>query len=793
MPALNMSHQRSAADLTHVDHAILAAKLHLRRLFTLISLLLECLLSNILFLYTLFFPDESLGRHLDYESDNTKGNALVIWAATHDQLARRFAIRLAAATPSSYAFLESGASMISAKTPYTCIVLLSEASQLPVLVAEWAAKKAEVEAQWQSTQHGRWASQPSPPYSPQVDRQFDLHRRADPSPQPPASPEARRGNSERTSRSEEPLSSSGLLSRTRSRSLLRTRWRDWIPSNVVGFGIDALKGWRIGQTAKPNIGSVIPIVADPSSPEGLAYAKSTVNAYCQLHNLVLRGIIVAPSILGPRYVSEAPSSPRSTFDTDPALQDSAQPTTPPARSDQLNRDLFGNPAEGSRAGLRFRSRSRRASRTPPPPLSLPNVNNTPPHSSMLDRSDRGNASEGESAYSDIGTPPMSPTTARASRRQDEELNTLRAAIKTDLGDAAALVNALFPALKQAHGRVLALIPSGFGVEMPDDVEFLERFGQRRDVVLAHCLSDASSSASSSPRNQSSSEPSRQEHKGKQTLQWPPSTRTTVREALETMWTSLIPEYALSGVSITLIQTPPLLATPLPPCPQPRERSLERRRRMLDRDRPRPWKYSISWWIYMLTERGRRKLNDEPPFEGWFGPPTYAPYLAPLQRERRAPLSEYPFFSEFPTRDKGTGVWALRKLVRLSMEVKRLMQPFDTIILPPAEPEPKGPDTTEDEAFLRRHSKEEWLGSRDMLQRLRDHRQAEAEERHHAWRNMMEERRKNDVLLFEVLRKALQDRPRRWYPVGLAARMDRTASMLPGVRGAKRWLKEVVDF
>ena len=54
------------------------------------------------------------------------------------------------------------------------------------------------------------------------------------------------------------------------------------------------------------------------------------------------------------------------------------------------------------------------------------------------------------------------------RTQDDHQAALHSALATDVVQAKALINVLFPALKRDKGRILGLVPSGYGPELPHE-------------------------------------------------------------------------------------------------------------------------------------------------------------------------------------------------------------------------------------------------------------------------------------------------------------------------------------
>jgi hypothetical protein len=59
-----------------------------------------------------------------------------------------------------------------------------------------------------------------------------------------------------------------------------------------------LKGLQIGQAVETTgVGAVIPVVVDTTTGSGLMHAQSTVQSYCLSHNLLLRALVIVPSVM----------------------------------------------------------------------------------------------------------------------------------------------------------------------------------------------------------------------------------------------------------------------------------------------------------------------------------------------------------------------------------------------------------------------------------------------------------------------------------------------------------------
>jgi hypothetical protein len=142
---------------------------------------------------------------------------------------------------------------------------------------------------------------------------------------------------------------------------------------------------------------VIPVVADTSTAEGIAHAHSTILAYCTSHDLLLRALVVVPSIISNTFI---PTLPRSPFEI----------------PNQENKD----------ARISSSSRSREVSK-------------------VLEKEKLLYLSQA------TGTSTLST----------KSLDTTRAALVSDVGDTMNVVASLVPALKSGGGRVVAIVPSAF--------------------------------------------------------------------------------------------------------------------------------------------------------------------------------------------------------------------------------------------------------------------------------------------------------------------------------------------
>lgn len=206
-------------------------------------------------------------------------------------------------------------------------------------------------------------------------------------------------------------------------------WSSWVkPPDLFGYGTDMLKGWKPGQGSKhADSGTIIPIMADTQTTDGIATVTSTISAYCTSHNLLLSGVIVVPSVLCPRYT-----------DLDAAWQ-------------------------GVEAGDKSAS----------------------PASRSFDRQSRTSSSGDGDLYDSWlahSSPPLSPSTAALMKTFNDDQTALRNALSIDVVQSKALLTALYPALRRDRGRIVALVPSGHGSSLPDTHTSASKLRQRPTVL-----------------------------------------------------------------------------------------------------------------------------------------------------------------------------------------------------------------------------------------------------------------------------------------------------------------------
>jgi len=235
----------------------------------------------------------------------------VVWASGDQSIAQALSISLAS-------IRAKAGSRRAGRPPYTVIVLLPSASLgLSALISSWANRKARIEsgkegmrgripglASWDilglgslSLRFGSPESHSSEAISDEG-KETELHAKQSPS----------EGHS-----SPDRPSTPGRTSGKRR----RLSFGNWTATDVFGYGKDLLKGLQIGQTESSGIGAVIPVVADTSTSDGIHHAYSTIRAYCTSHDLLLRGLVVLPSIMN------SPSSSASAVQT-PVRQSSKE-------------------------------------------------------------------------------------------------------------------------------------------------------------------------------------------------------------------------------------------------------------------------------------------------------------------------------------------------------------------------------------------------------------------------------------------------------------------------------------
>ncbi|TKY88212.1 hypothetical protein EX895_002922 [Sporisorium graminicola] len=548
-----------------------------RAICTTLSLYLEAFLCHLhtLFYFFLFHTYVPASRAW---WDSSKGSAVVIYAPHNDAVARYVALRLSSGSPSSFALKDVGPTKRNPRAPYTCFVLHADPDQFSITVAQWAAKKARMEkALLKQRNAGRSSasSNSSAPSSPTSSAHvIDAESTRDGSEHGssyPSSPAANHSNmharrhdggdeTPRPSkqRSRPPPIRIGGRFRRRSRS-----WSSWATPDLFGYGVDMLKGWmpgRSGPKTTPS-GTIIPIMADVQTADGLAMVNSTISAYCSSHDLLLSGIVLIPSVLCPRNVpltrsaaamaagSDVPKTPGSAYsDVDPFTLH--------------NREVWGElrglsssvgrSAPGSASGAHASG--------PRDPFGL-----APPFRETSAGLEASMESSSSSQFNAHASPPLSPSSVRIVRTQDDEQAALHSALATDVVQSKALINVLFPALKRDKGRVLGLVPCGHGPDLPQDPDTLSlqsmpvrgtSSGKSRD----RSLSSASSSAPAAP------ETSRQAGDTPALRTWPSPVVNTVREALRTQYRELQLEYRRRGgsarqVHVSMIETNALIKLP----------------------------------------------------------------------------------------------------------------------------------------------------------------------------------------------------------------------------------------
>lgn len=544
----------------------------IRAICTFISLYVEAFLCYLhtLFYFFFFHTYQPASRAW---WDSSKGSAVVVYAPHNDAVARYIALRLSSGSPSSFALKDVGPTKRNPRAPYTCFVLHADPDQFSITVAQWAAKKARMEKALlkQRARGGSCGtSNSSPPSSPTSTanlQEAGSNQEGSEHGSDPLSPTANAWSAQaRSSGGDETPTPSNWRSRSLPFQLgsMRRRslgWSNWTTPDLFGYGMDMLKGWMPGQTgpmATPS-GTIIPIMADVQTADGLAMINSTISAYCSSHDLLLSGIVLVPSVLCPRNVPltrtvaglearvDIPKTPSSAYsDVDPFTL--------------CNRDVWGDlrPLSSNRSAPGSSSGAHGGPRDPFG-LAPPSREGTAELSASMD-------SSSSSLFNAEDSPPLSPSSARIVRTQDDEQAALQSALATDVVQSKALINVLFPALKRDKGRIVGLVPCGYGPELPQDP----------DTLSLQSVPTRGSSGKSRDRSHSSSSPV---HPGSSSEQqrsavdnapilrtWPSPVVNTVREALRTHYRELELEYRRRGggarqVHVSTIETNSLIRLP----------------------------------------------------------------------------------------------------------------------------------------------------------------------------------------------------------------------------------------
>jgi uncharacterized FlaG/YvyC family protein len=247
--------------------------------------------------------------------DTQKGSAIVIWAGGEQDIAQQLSLALASVRQRKNLsrFERFGKFGYS---PYTVIVLMPENSNhLPALIGAWAKKKAEVANSFTTTkdQKSGFSSKESDKNKEsssitslleifglgRIVNLFGIF-----------------SNDDETllAEDEDEKQSSPLRNSKRRLSI-----GGWTASDVVGYGRDMLKGLRIGESEETGIGAVIPVVVNTATASGLQHAQSTVQAYCVSHDLLLRALILIPSIMQQEKQQQPKIPQRKSKATSPSL------------------------------------------------------------------------------------------------------------------------------------------------------------------------------------------------------------------------------------------------------------------------------------------------------------------------------------------------------------------------------------------------------------------------------------------------------------------------------------------
>ena len=663
----------------------------IRAICTNVSLYIEsflCYLHTILYFF-LFHTYEKAPRAW-WDSD--KASAVVIYAPHNDAVARYVALRLSSGSPSSFALKDVGPTARNPRAPYTCFVLHGDPEQFSITVAQWAAKKARIEkALLKQTNGGKPASShSSPPSSPTSSAPaYDAESTRDESVAAPSHPDspAATGSTFQARRSDGGRDETPRANRTRPRpppirigAGLRRRsrsWSSWAAPELIGYGVDMLKGWmpgRSGPKTTPS-GTIIPIMADVQTADGLAMVNSTISAYCSSHDLLLSGVILIPSVLCPRNVplTRSTASASSSRIEMPKTPGSAYSDVDPFTLS--NRDVWGelraSPSGRSAPG----STGGAAHPGPRDPFGLA------PAFRETDLGASVESSSSSSQFNSHASPPLSPASSRIVRAQDDEQVALQSALSTDVVQSRALINVLFPALKRDKGRIVGLVPCGYGVDLPQDPDTLSlqsmpprtsSSGKSRD----RSLSSASSATGDPPILRI----------------WPSSVVNTIRDTLRTQYRELEFEYRRRGGGAHLVDVSMIETSALVQLPQTRLKKVVK------------WNESVRYFTPSRPRWGglatRYRIWDNLPFLGRFGrlsrddtydrifqrrglPPTRYDMLVPAELRPyltgwSKPFAEAPSTTEDGEPYTPLPVRALRRLVRVFKWLEMCLIPFDDL-------------------------------------------------------------------------------------------------------------------
>lgn len=341
-------------------------------------------------------------------------------------------------------------------------------------------------------------------------------------------------------------------------------WGGWTAPDIVGIGRDMVKGLRVGQSQRRGMGSVskpllpstfrgsltrtqfnctsvlqvIPVVVNMNQgPEALADARGTVHSYCLSHNLLLRGLVIVPSILSPRSTSTPVLVPSTSFGIPIQDQeDSASGYAPlPFAHHQPQPS-----ASRRRSGSHLR------------PLTPSNL-----------------ATSTSSAISPAtSSPPLSPRSSFYHLNSIKRNALLDQSLRTDVTQTLGLVDNLLPALRRDGGRILAAIPSGWGDGILRDSSPV---GNQLESSLE--VEDVSSERKRGRRNdargtslglyEQTSSPSRSGDALAGNVTNDGMVFCTIRESLKIMWKEKRRELKKEGVQISLVVTAPTQSSDLP--------------------------------------------------------------------------------------------------------------------------------------------------------------------------------------------------------------------------------------
>lgn len=189
------------------------------------------------------------------------------------------------------------------------------------------------------------------------------------------------------------------------------------------------------------------------SPEALTFARSTIQGYCSGHDLLLRGLIIVPSILSPKNSSSSTSTSSQSFGISSLPSWDAQPTSDDASGSGYSSLPFAHaqpPISRHRSGSHLRPLTSANLAGVSDRHASPNGKQPPPTPSSQTSNHHSNS------------PPLSPRSSFYHLSSIKRNNLLDQSLRTDVTETLGLVDTLLPTLRRDAGRIVALVPSGWG-------------------------------------------------------------------------------------------------------------------------------------------------------------------------------------------------------------------------------------------------------------------------------------------------------------------------------------------